>query len=133
MHLLPTHSGVDYYPSIEPYNEYIFEKSLPSAWPREQTKPNFALPIRCRWTNAEFDDFWLAQLREITKLVQAAALDEGCTTRGTPIYYNLTLDGTPVKDIYRDNLTELEQFRKAVDPENVMGRTGGFRILPRDS
>ena len=119
---------MDYYPSIEPYNALIFDKALPSAWPREKTKANFALPIRCRWTDAKYDDFWLAQLREITKLVRGAALDEGCTTPEAPVYYNLTLDGTPVDHIYRGNLAELKRVRQIVDPEDVMARAGGFRI-----
>ena len=126
--LLPTRGGVDFYPSIEPYNARIFENSPPSAWPREADKPNFALPIRCRWSDAKNDEFWLDRLRDITKEIQKIALAERCTTPETPVYYNLALDGTDVADIYRGNLTALEQIRKQVDPKNVMNRTGGFRI-----
>ena len=108
---------------------HIFDHNPPdAAWPHRADEPNFPLPIRCRWTGVEFDGFWLRRLREMTDAIRAVALDEGCTTKDAPVYFNLSLDDLKVEDIYRENLPLLEKVRKQIDPENVMGRTGGFRI-----
>ena len=84
--------------------------------------------MRIRWKDRKEDDFWLDVLRKMTREVQEIALQEGCTTVDAPVYYNLALEGTPVEDIYRENLQQLRELRKAVDPERVMDKTGGFRL-----
>ena len=126
---LPQHSGLQFYPDLWPASSKIFEDSPPCAWPHHKDHPNFPLPIRCLWSNQEDDGFWLDKLDEMATEICSFAINEGCTTADAPMYYNLALDGTSVESIYRENYLDLQATRKVVDPQELMGLTGGFRIV----
>ncbi|KAH8984215.1 hypothetical protein EDB86DRAFT_2833631 [Lactarius hatsudake] len=69
-----------------------------------------------------------AKMKTALDHIHRIALQEGCTTPSAPVYCNTTLeDVTTPEQIYRDNL-ELSALRIRYDPDNVMERTGGFRI-----
>jgi hypothetical protein len=44
------------------------------------------------------------------------------------LYPNYAIWDTPVKQIYGRNLQRLRNIRDAVDPDNVMSLTGGFKV-----
>ena len=69
------------------------------------------------------------RIKDALAAIYAVALEEGCTSPDLPIYSNTTLADTPLTDIYHDNLQVLSQIRQIYDPDNVMGRSGGF-IIP---
>ncbi|KAF9460239.1 hypothetical protein BDZ94DRAFT_1311698 [Collybia nuda] len=128
---LEENGGLQLYPDIWPGYPKMFENSPPSAWPRPPNKqPSFPLPIRCLWKGSQNDAFWLETLERLTNDIRTFAVQQGCTTKDAPAYYNLSLDGTNVEDIYRENLGPLSKLRGELDPHGVMDRTGGFRIPP---
>ncbi len=43
-------------------------------------------------------------------------------------YVNYALFGTPLEDIYGGNLERLREIRAAIDPKDVMGLTGGWKV-----
>jgi hypothetical protein len=42
-------------------------------------------------------------------------------------YVNYALFGTPLEDLYGENVDQLRKVRAAVDPEDVMGLAGGWK------
>ncbi len=60
--------------------------------------------------------------------VQAVALADGQNVSHAAVYVNYALFGTPLEDIYGQNVPRLRKIRAAVDPEDVMGLAGGFKF-----
>jgi hypothetical protein len=67
-------------------------------------------------------------LRQISDTIRAAALADGQNVSHAAKYVNYALFGTPLEDIYGGNLDRLRKIRAAIDPEDVMGRTGGWKF-----
>jgi len=44
------------------------------------------------------------------------------------LYGNYVDANTPLVDIYGDNLPRLQALKAQIDPDNVMGLTGGFKF-----
>jgi hypothetical protein len=67
-------------------------------------------------------------LRQISHTIREIALAEGQNVSHAAKYVNYALFGTPLEDIYGGNLDRLRKIRTAVDPEEVMGLTGGWKF-----
>ncbi|KAG6853000.1 hypothetical protein C0991_007652 [Blastosporella zonata] len=64
-----------------------------------------------------------------SRIRQAAASEEGQAIVGeAAVYPNYAHFDTPLEGLYGANLQRLRNLRHVVDPENVMGLAGGFRI-----
>lgn len=58
-----------------------------------------------------------------------AAQSQGQSNLGeVPLYPNYAAGTTPVEVIYGDYLDELRALKARVDPDNVMGLAGGFKL-----
>lgn len=114
---------------IWPFLSTMFDTSVDSAWPHRRGEPNGPLLMNFMWEGMENDKIWIDQMKMALDHIHRIALQEQCTTLNAPVYCNTTLvDVTTPEQIYRANLTRLSQLRRTYDPNNVMGRTGGFRI-----
>lgn len=114
---------------IWPFLPTMLKKSVDSAWPHDGTEPNGPLSVYFVWEGVENDGLWVGQMKTALRHIHEIALQEKCTTDDAPVYCNTTLeDVTSLKQIYRHNLADLSALRTKYDPNNVMGRTGGFRI-----
>jgi hypothetical protein len=80
------------------------------------------------WESDERDGEVAAALRQSTAAVRAAALADGQDVADAAIYGNGALFGTPIEDIYGANVPRLREIRKRVDPMDVMGLAGGFKL-----
>jgi hypothetical protein len=67
-------------------------------------------------------------LRNISNTIHATALADGQNVSHAAVYVNYALFGTPLKDMYGGNVERLRQIRAAIDPEDVMGLTGGWKF-----
>ncbi|KAH8995907.1 hypothetical protein EDB92DRAFT_1814381 [Lactarius akahatsu] len=114
---------------IWPFLPTMFDRSVDSAWPHRRGEPNGPLVVYFMWEGTENDEVWINQMMTALDHIHRIALEEKCTTPSAPVYCNTTLeDVTTPEQIYRDNLDRLSALRISYDPDNVMGRTGGFRI-----
>jgi hypothetical protein len=97
-----------------------------TAWPHKET--NGPLLAYFQWEGQENDEFWINQMKRALKALGNKVYGPGKKpTR--PVYSNTTLvEATTVEDVYGKNLPYLSAFRRKIDPENVMGQTGGFKI-----
>lgn len=57
-----------------------------------------------------------------------AAADDGAAT-GVP-YNNYAASTTTLEELYGTNLDRLMEIKERIDPKNIMGLAGGFKILP---
>lgn len=97
-----------------------------TAWPHKDT--NGPLVAIFQWEGQENDEFWVDQMKRTLKALGNKAYGPG-QKPNRPVYINNTLaEVTTVEDVYRENLVPLGRFRAVVDPEDVMGQTGGFKI-----
>jgi hypothetical protein len=115
---------------IWPFHKNAFNgvKRKDSAWPHEEGKVIFPLIGWFEWSGEANDKFWLAKITNALEELRNVALTEKCTTADLPVYLNIALEDTPVKDIYRDNYKWLKDLRGLCDPDNVMGLAAGFVI-----
>jgi len=116
--------------SIEvwPFLPTIFHCSPSAGWPHDG-EAFFPLVAQFLWDEKSSDTYWIDAMNRVLANLSKVAIEQGCTIPNAPIYSNTTLDGTPLTDIYRNNLPKLSKIRKQYDPEDVMGRSGGF-IIP---
>ena len=67
-------------------------------------------------------------LRNISAIIYDTALADGQNVSHAAVYVNYALYGTPLEDMYGGNVGRLREIRAAIDPNNVMGLTGGWRF-----
>ena len=67
-------------------------------------------------------------LRNFADSVRHVALADGQNVSHAAKYVNYALFGTPLEDIYGGNVERLCKIRAAIDPNDVMGLTGGWKF-----
>ena len=67
-------------------------------------------------------------LRKYSNAVTEAAVADGQNVSHAAVYPNYALFDTPLEDIYGANLPRLHAIKQKVDPNNVMGLAGGFKL-----
>ena len=72
---------------------------------------------------------FIAAVEESANRLSAVAQAEGLLSNDPLALYGNYVDAnTPLVDIYGENLPSLQELKAKVDPNNVMGLTGGFRF-----
>ncbi|KAK7023514.1 hypothetical protein VNI00_016732 [Paramarasmius palmivorus] len=103
----------------------------PNAHATDSAYPNpFVCPtaLEVQWADATDDDFFFNLVREVHNTIQARAIEEGQSTPDAILYNNYVVADTPLELLYGDNLERLREIKRRVDPDNVMGLAGGFKI-----
>lgn len=115
---------------IWPFHKDAFKgiKREDSAWPHEEGAVFGPMVGWFEWSGKQNDQFWLGEIEKALHTLHSVALKENCTTDNFPMYLNIALENTSVKDIYRDHLEQLKTLRRQHDPNNVMGMAKGFII-----
>ncbi|KAF9257696.1 FAD-binding domain-containing protein [Marasmius fiardii PR-910] len=117
-------------------NGYVIEPFLPEAYHRGDTDtaypPNrndniHPMNIYYAWTNADSDQSFYETSRTTAASLQQFASKEGLLASAK--YPNYAIFGTDVKELYGSNLKRLRDVKRRVDPKNIMGLTGGFKVL----
>jgi hypothetical protein len=80
------------------------------------------------WSNSSLDDTVAFVLRNFSDTVRDVALADGQDVSHAAKYPNYALFGTPLEDMYGGNVERLRKIRAAIDPEDVMGLTGGWKF-----
>ena len=114
--------------TLEPFDKGLFSHGSGSAYPPDRSRALFPAAISAQWLNASLDDTMAFALRNISDTVHAAALADGQDVSHAAKYPNYALFGTPLENMYGGNLARLRKIRAAIDPEDVMGLTGGWKI-----
>jgi len=107
----------------------IFAHGFDSAYPPDRTQPLFPILVQYSWSDPAMDDTVGRLMRNHTTSIQRVALTEGQSgVMNASVYVNNALFDTPLQDIYGTNLPRLRKIRAEIDPQDVMGLTGGFKF-----
>ncbi|KIK70828.1 hypothetical protein GYMLUDRAFT_235247 [Collybiopsis luxurians FD-317 M1] len=115
---------------IEPFLPNILSHStLASAYPPSRSTAYLPLNLYYAWglelSDDQFHDAVKLSVDQLTKV----ALAEGQTGIETaPVYPNYAIYDTPLNRLYGDNLAKLQSIKARVDPNNIMGLAGGFKL-----
>ena len=96
--------------------------------PPDRSQAIFPSVLTFQWSNASLDEAMAFALRNMSGTIHAAALADGQNVSHAAVYVNYALFGTPLKEMYGGNVERLRKIRAAIDPEDVMGLTGGWKF-----
>ena len=74
------------------------------------------------------DDVVFDTIKESANCIRNAAIKEGQTIANAPLYPNYAIFDTPLENMYGRNVDRLKALKRAVDPSNVMGLAGGWKL-----
>lgn len=114
--------------TLEPFDYGVFSHGSDSAYPPDRSQAIFPTALDGIWSDPSLDDTMASVLRNISETVHDVALADGQNISSAAKYPNYALFGTPLENMYGGNLHRLHKIRKHVDPEDVMGLTGGWRF-----
>ncbi len=114
--------------SLEPFDKGLFSHGTDSAYPPDRSQAIFPTSLTVQWSNASLDDTMAFALRNISETIKAVVLADGQNVSHAAVYVNYALFGTPLEDMYGGNVKRLREIRAAIDPEDVMGLTGGWKF-----
>jgi hypothetical protein len=67
-------------------------------------------------------------IRQITEAIRAVELADGLNVSHAAKYVNYALYGTPLEEMYGENVKKLHKIKAKIDPEDVMGFAGGWKF-----
>ncbi|KAH8979805.1 FAD-binding domain-containing protein [Lactarius akahatsu] len=114
--------------TLEPFDSGVFSHGSGSAYPPDRSQAIFPSVLGYTWTNASIDGIVASAMRKESAAIHAVALADGQNVSHAAVYVNYALFGTPLEDIYGQNVPRLRKIRAAIDPEDVMGLAGGFKF-----
>ncbi|KAH9033339.1 FAD-binding domain-containing protein [Lactarius pseudohatsudake] len=106
----------------------VFSHGAPSAYPPDRSLVYFPSILSFTWSDSTLDETIFRAQRESANSLRAAALKDGQDVKRAAVYPNYALFDTPLKDMYGQNLPRLHKLKRAFDPKDVMGLTGGFKF-----
>ena len=100
-----------------------------TAYPFTRSKVWSPFNILFTWADPSQDAVFEQAIRDMKEALYAELLAEGQSDIvNAPLYPNYALWDTPVQKVYGSNLPALKLVKLRVDPLNVMGLAGGFKI-----
>ncbi|RXW13917.1 hypothetical protein EST38_g11935 [Candolleomyces aberdarensis] len=100
-----------------------------TAYPFTRAKMYTPFNIAVSWTNATDDKVIAEVVKKVRNTLSKALVAEGQSDIvDAPLYPNYALYDTPVERLYGSNLPALKALKARVDPTNVMGLAGGFKV-----
>ncbi len=114
--------------TLEPFGKDMFSYGNGSAYPPDRSQAVYPSALTVEWSNPSLDNTTAFALRDISGTMKAVALADGQNVSHAAKYVNYALFGTPLEDIYGGNLERLRKIRAAIDPNDVMGLTGGWKF-----
>ena len=99
-----------------------------SAYLPDRSHAVFPSVLTVKWSNSSLDNTMAFALRNFADAIRNIALADGQNVSHAAKYVNYALFGTPLEDMYGENVERLCNIRAVIDPEDVMGLTGGWKF-----
>ncbi|GJE93062.1 FAD dependent oxidoreductase [Phanerochaete sordida] len=99
-----------------------------TAYPPTRKPGLLPLNMYYSWTAEVNDTRMVDAIKESAAHIKALAVAEGQDVAHAPVYGNYAVSGTPVEDIFGAHLQRMRDTKKRIDPNNVMGLTGGWKV-----
>lgn len=113
---------------VEPFLSTLFSHGSHSAYPPSRNQGLSPFNIYFAWTASLSDDEFHEAARQSAAQVKAVAIAEGQDISDVAIYTNYAIYDTPLEGLYGSNVPRLKALKASVDPTNVMGLAGGFKL-----
>jgi len=114
--------------TIEPFDKGLFSHGNDSAYPPDRSQAVFPTALFSQWSKSSLDDTMAFALRSIADTIRDVALADGQNVSHAAKYPNYAIFGTPLEDMYGENVERLRRIRAAIDPNDVMSLTGGWKF-----
>ena len=114
--------------TIEPFDKGLFSHGNDSVYPPDRSQAVFPTALTILWSNSSLDDTMAFALRNIADTIRDVALADGQDVSHAAKYPNYALFDTPLEDMYGGNVERLRRIRAAIDPDDVMSLTGGWKF-----
>ena len=114
--------------TIETFDKGLFSHGSDSAYPPDRSQAVFPTALNILWSNSSLDDAMAFALRSFADAIRDVALADGQNVSHAAKYVNYALFGTPLEDMYGGNVERLRNIRTAIDPNDIMGLTGGWKF-----
>jgi hypothetical protein len=114
--------------TAETFDKDFFSYGSDSAYPPDRSQAVFPSVLTVEWSNSSLDDTMAFALRNFADAIRDAALADGQNVSHAAKYVNYALFGTPLEDMYGGNVGRLRRIRAAIDPNDVMSLTGGWKF-----
>jgi len=115
---------------VEPFHPSYFSHSKGGAYPHSPSLPLLPLFVYFAWALPTSDPYFLAAIKESTRVLldQAAAEGQNVIGDNQIVYSNYALPDTPLSELFGGNVDRLKSIKQTYDPQNVMGLAGGFKF-----
>ncbi|KAG2120114.1 hypothetical protein BD769DRAFT_1609339 [Suillus cothurnatus] len=100
----------------------------PTAYPPSRSHGYSYADLFFGWTDSNFDDTIFDAVNASTQNMIQTLTNFGQDIANVAMYPNHAPPGTSLESMYGDNVPRLRAIKNAVDPDNVMGLTGGWRF-----
>ncbi|KAJ3521485.1 hypothetical protein NMY22_g12295 [Coprinellus aureogranulatus] len=119
----------------EPFVPTILSHSKhDTAYPYNRADMYTPFNIFIAWADPSQDKTFKDGIEKIRDGLEAALVKEGYKGVTTaPLYSNYALWDTPLDRIYGSHLPKLQEIKRRVDSEDVMGLAGGFKITSKST
>ncbi|KAF9496441.1 FAD-binding domain-containing protein [Pleurotus eryngii] len=115
---------------VEPFLPTILAHgTAATAYPPVREQSFLPLNLYFAWGLTVFDSEFHDAIKTSAATIRQLAIAEGqASIVDAPHYGNYALFDTPLSDIYGANLPALQIIKSAIDPTNVMGLAGGWKL-----
>ena len=114
--------------SLDAFEKDIFTHGGPSAFPPDRSHTVLPSSLFFGWTDKSLDGYMYDNMRALSAELIQAGIKDGQDLKHAAHYTNYALYGTPLKQMYGQNVPRLREIRKRYDPHRVMDLTGGFKF-----
>ncbi|KAJ7727606.1 FAD dependent oxidoreductase [Mycena metata] len=114
---------------MEPFiNTLLTHNTTPTAWPFFRSKKFVPLQMQFTWSNPAHDATLRGFMEQSAVHLTNVANQDGQAIQQLPLYPNYGLYTSPPAKIYGSNIPRLQAIQAQVDPQNVMGLAGGWKV-----
>ncbi|KAG2747521.1 FAD-binding domain-containing protein [Suillus brevipes Sb2] len=100
----------------------------PTAYPPSRSRGYSFIEVYYGWADSNYDDTMFDAVDASAQHMIQALTDDGQDIANVAVYPNNAPPDMTLERMYGDNLPRLRAIKKAVDPDNVMGLTGGWKF-----
>ncbi|KAG1803352.1 uncharacterized protein BJ212DRAFT_1438885 [Suillus subaureus] len=100
----------------------------PTAYPPSRSQGYSFIELFYGWTQSNYDSTIFDAVSASTQHMLQSLVNDGQDVAGVAVYPNHAPPNTSLETMYGDNVPRLQAIKNAVDPDNVMALTGGWKF-----
>ncbi|KIK39391.1 hypothetical protein CY34DRAFT_14402 [Suillus luteus UH-Slu-Lm8-n1] len=114
---------------VDPYLPTLYDHAdSPTAYPPTRDRGYSYIQVYYGWADSKYDATMIEAVDASAQHMTQVLTDDGQDIANVAVYPNNAPPDMALEKMYGDNLPRLRAIKKAVDPDNVMGLTGGWKF-----